>query len=454
MFEKFDFSSFQNHMKRVPNIIEHGKILESKGLVFTTSLSKATIGSLVEFKTDIGETTLGEVVSLNSSSCVVMPYEELSGINSSTRVTLLPRSDKTIVSNNLLGRVIDYRGQPLDDLGPIKGPFEKRALFSPPINPLKRPQVSECLSLGINAIDGFTTVGKGQRMAILAGSGVGKSVLIGMIAKNTNADINIIALIGERGREVREFIENDLGEEGLKRSVVIVATSDTSALIRLRSAYFACTIAEYFRDQSQDVLFMMDSITRFSMAQREISLSAGEAPGQKGYTPSVFSKLPKLMERAGNVEGKGSITGIYSVLVEGGDMDEPITDAVRAISDGHIQLSRDLASRNHFPAIDVLSSISRVMNKVVSKEHKIVSSFLRDLMASYKEAEELINVGAYLPGTNPKIDKAVKVIDDINNFLKQDFDFSEHLPMDKIFDHMVELARKAEGYEEPVNEAV
>ncbi len=454
MFDNFDFTSVQNKINRVPNTFEQGKILESKGLVYKTNLSKATIGSLVEFETDLGEKTIGEVVSLNADTCVVMPYEELAGINSSTRVSLLPRSDKVAVSENLLGRVINYRGEVLDDFGPVKGPFEKRSLFSSPINPLKRPPVKENLSLGINAIDGFTSVGKGQRLAILAGSGVGKSVLMGMIAKNTTADINVIALIGERGREVREFIENDLGEEGLKRSIVIVATSDTSALIRLRSAYFACTVAEYFRDRNKDVLFMMDSITRFSMAQREISLSAGEPPGQKGYTPSVFAKLPKLMERAGNVEGKGSITGIYSVLVEGGDMDEPITDAVRAISDGHIQLSRDLAAKNHFPAIDVLSSISRVMTKVVSKEHRIVSSFLRDLMASYKEAEELINVGAYLPGTNPKIDKAVKVIDDINNFLKQDLEFNECLPMDKIFDHMVEIARKAEGYEEPVNEAV
>jgi flagellum-specific ATP synthase len=277
----------------------------------------------------------------------------------------------------------------------------------------------------------------------MAGSGVGKSVLMGMMAKNTDSDINVIALIGERGREVLEFIESDLGPEGIKRSVVIVATSDTSALIRMKAAYAATTVAEYFRDRNKDVLLMMDSITRFAMAAREISLSTGEPPGQKGYAPSVFAKLPKLMERAGTKAGAGSITGIYTVLVEGGDMDEPIADSVRSISDGHIVLSRSLAARNHYPAIDVLASISRVMPKVSSKEHKIVASHLRDLLAAYKESEDLITVGAYARGSNPKVDKAILVYDDIINLLRQQVDDSARI--DELFDRMLDIARKAEG---------
>jgi len=293
------------------------------------------------------------------------------------------------------------------------------------------------------------TAGKGQRFAIMAGSGVGKSVTLGMIAKNTSADINVIALIGERGREVLEFIENDLGPEGLARSVVIVATSDTSALIRMKAAYVATTVAEYFRDKQNDVLLMMDSITRFAMANREISLSAGEPPGAKGYTPSVFARLPKLMERAGTISTGGSITGIYTVLVEGGDMDEPIADSVRAIADGHIILSRELASRNQFPAVDVLASLSRVMNKVASREHRVVASHLRDLMAAYRENEDLITVGAYARGSNPKVDKALVIYDDLMNLLRQEQGMAQYLKIDELYDRMVELARKAELHVNP-----
>jgi flagellum-specific ATP synthase len=270
---------------------------------------------------------------------------------------------------------------------------------------------------------------------------------MGMVARNTNVDINVIALIGERGREVLEFIQSDLGEEGLKRSVIVVATSDTSALIRTKAAYTATTIAEFFRDQGQDVLLMMDSITRFAMASREIALSTGEPPGQKGYTPSVFAKLPKLMERAGTKKGAGSITGIYTVLVEGGDMDEPIADAVRGISDGHIVLSRQLAAKNHYPAIDVLASISRVMPKVTSKEHKIVASHLRDLLSSYKESEDLITVGAYSRGSNPKIDKAIAIYDDLTNLLRQQVEQS--FTIEELFDRMLDIARKAESAVDP-----
>lgn len=420
-----------------------GKILASRGMVYEASVPRAVLGSNVEFVCENGERSLGEVVSINGQNCMVMPYDEISGINSETKIYLKDIVTEIKISSNMLGRVIDFQGNPLDGKGPIEGPFEKRSIFGTPLNPLDRPPIREPLDTGINSINCFITAGKGQRLAIMAGSGVGKSVLMGMISKNTNADISVIALIGERGREVLEFIQSDLGEEGLKRAVVVVATSDTSALIRMKAAYTATTIAEYFRDQNQDVLLMMDSITRFAMANREIALSTGEPPGQKGYTPSVFAKLPKLMERAGTKKDSGSITGIYTVLVEGGDMDEPIADAVRGISDGHIVLSRQLAARNHFPAIDVLASISRVMTKVASKEHKVVASHLRDLLAAYKESEDLITVGAYARGSNPKVDKAILIYDDLINLLRQQMDDSSTI--DELFTRMLEIARKAEG---------
>jgi flagellum-specific ATP synthase len=378
---------------------------------------------------------------------MVMPYHELSGINSETKIYLKDIVTELKVSNAMLGRVLDFQGRPMDGKGPLEGTFETRSIYGQPMNPLDRPPIREPLDVGIKSINSFITAGKGQRLAIMAGSGVGKSVLMGMVARNTTADINVIAMIGERGREVLEFIQSDLGEEGLARSVVIVATSDTSALIRMKAAYAATTIAEYFRDQSKDVLLMMDSITRFAMASREISLSSGEAPGPKGYSPSVFAKLPKLMERAGTKAGAGTITGIYTVLVEGGDMDEPIADAVRSSSDGHIVLSRELAARNHYPAIDVLQSVSRVMPKVSTREHKIVASHLRDLMAAYKQSEDLITVGAYARGSNNKVDKAIAVIDDLNALLRQDV--TEKLSINELFDLMLEIARKAERAVDP-----
>lgn len=425
-----------------------GKIIGSRGMVYEAAVPRAVLGSNVEFVAENGERSLGEVVAISGSNCMVMPYNEISGINSETKIYLKDIVTEIKISPNMLGRVIDFQGNPLDNKGPIEGPFEKRSIFGTPLNPLDRPPIREPLDTGINSINCFITAGKGQRLAIMAGSGVGKSVLMGMIARNTNADINVIALIGERGREVLEFIQSDLGEEGLKRSVVVVATSDTSALIRMKAAYTATTIAEYFRDQnSSDVLLMMDSITRFAMANREIALSTGEPPGQKGYTPSVFAKLPKLMERAGTKKGSGSITGIYTVLVEGGDMDEPIADAVRGISDGHILLSRQLAARNHFPAIDVLGSISRVMTKVASKEHKIVASHLRDLLAAYKESEDLITVGAYARGSNPKVDKAIVIYDDLINLLRQQIE--ESFTITELFDRMLDIARKAESSVDP-----
>ncbi|HLE10387.1 MAG: EscN/YscN/HrcN family type III secretion system ATPase [Bdellovibrionales bacterium RIFOXYD12_FULL_39_22] len=422
-----------------------GKIHASKGALYEINLSRAVVGATVEFVTEFGSRTEGEVVAISGNRCLAMPYEEISGINSETRIYLKNLSTEINICDEMLGRVIDFQGNPIDGKGPISGKMEKRSIFGHPINPISRPPIKEPLDTGIAAINCFMTAGKGQRMSILSGSGVGKSVLLGMIAQNTNADVNVIALIGERGREVLEFIQNDLGPEGIKRSVVVVATSDTAPLIRMRAAFVATTIAEYFRDQKKDIVLMMDSITRFAMAHREITLAAGEPPGQKGYTPSVFSKLPKLLERAGTKSGVGSITGIYTVLVEGGDMDEPISDAIRAIADGHIVLSRELASRNHFPAIDVLASLSRVMTKVVTNEHRIVASHLKDLLAAYKESEDLINVGAYARGSNPRVDKALVIYHDIMAMLRQEVGLYKKKNIDELYDIMVELARKAEN---------
>lgn len=422
-----------------------GKVCSSKGMLYEVNLSRAVIGSNVEFVTEFGEQCLGEVVAINGHKCMAMPYDEISGINTETKVYLKDLTTSIKLSKGMLGRVIDFQGNPIDGKGPIEDMEEARSIFGKSLNPLDRPPINESLDTGVHAINCFMTAGKGQRLAIMAGSGVGKSVTLGMIAQNSSADVNVIALIGERGREVLEFMESDLGPEGLKKSVVVVATSDTSPLIRMKAAYVATTISEFFRDDNNDVLLMMDSITRFAMANREISLSAGEPPGQKGYTPSVFAQLPKLMERAGTKANSGTITGIYTVLVEGGDMDEPIADAVRAIADGHIILSRDLASRNQFPAIDVLQSLSRVMNKVTTNEHKIVASHLRDLLASYKENEDLINVGAYARGSNIKVDKALVIYDELMNLLKQFQGMSDYLSIEELYDRMVELARTAEN---------
>jgi flagellum-specific ATP synthase len=446
MSSLLDLSSIHKNYEYSSPFQKIGKVFANKGMVFEINLPRAPIGANVEFVTEFGDRSLGEVVGINGNRCMAMPYDELSGINSETRVYLKDLTTTIKISEGFLGRVIDFQGNPIDGKGPIEQiNIEPRSIYGQPINPLDRPPIKEALDTGIHAINCFMTAGKGQRFAIMAGSGVGKSVTLGMIAQNSSADINVIALIGERGREVLEFIESDLGPEGLKRSVVVVATSDSSSLIRTKAAYVATTIAEYFRDKNADVLLMMDSITRFAMANREISLSAGEPPGQKGYTPSVFAKLPKLMERAGTKAGAGSITGVYTVLVEGGDMDEPIADAVRAIADGHIILSRELASRNQFPAIDVLSSLSRVMSKVSTKEHRIVASHLRDLMASYKANEDLINVGAYAKGSNPKVDKAILIYEDIINLLRQNQGMTEFLSIEVLYDRMVEIARKAEN---------
>ena len=382
-----------------------------------------------------GSEVMAEVVGFKDKRLLLMPFESVDGIGPGCIVENTGEILRVKVGEGLLGQVVDGLGRKLD-----KTEFSDGIAYSveaQPPEPMERELISEVLPLGVKAVDGLITVGKGQRIGIFAGSGVGKSTLLGMFARNTKADINVIALIGERGREVREFIERDLGEEGMRRSVVVVATSDKPALIRNKAAKTATAIAEYFRDQGKDVLLMMDSLTRFSMAQREIGLASGEPPVTRGYPPSVYSEMPKLLERAGN--GKiGSITGLYTVLVDGDDFNEPITDTARSILDGHIMLSRKLSHKNHYPAIDVLQSISRVMSQVAAKEHKMLAGKIKNIMATYNEAEDLINIGAYKKGSNKNIDFAIEKIDKVNEFLLQNvdekFDFEDEINfMEEIF---------------------
>ncbi len=372
-----------------------------------------------------------EVVGFRDDRILLMPYEHTGGVGLGSRVENTHAPLQIKVGNELLGRALDGLGRPIDDM-PIEwaSGSEKYSVEAEPPDPLKRKIIDEVLPLGVKAVDGTITVGKGQRIGIFAGSGVGKSTLLGMFARNTKADINVIALIGERGREVREFIERDLGPEGMARSVVVVATSDKPALIRNKAAKTATAIAEFFRDQGKDVLLMMDSLTRFSMAQREIGLASGEPPVSRGYPPSVYSEMPKLLERAGCSE-KGSITGLYTVLVDGDDMNEPIADTARSILDGHIVLDRKIAHKNHYPAIDVLQSLSRVMSSIAADEHKKKAGLLRNVLATYAEAEDLVNIGAYKPGSNREIDFALSKIDAVNAFLMQEtyekYDFPEEI---------------------------
>lgn len=394
-----------------------GKVSKVVGLTIESEGPETHIGALCHIISHNDRSVLAEVVGFRENHVLLMPIGDMSGISPGSLVIAADRDLEVGVGQSLLGRVLDGLGNPIDGKGPID--IEK---FYPvnnmPPNPMTRPRINQVLPLGVKCIDGLLTVGKGQRLGIFAGSGVGKSTLLGMIARNTKADINVIALIGERGREVRDFLERDLGDEGLKRSVVVIATSDQPALIRLKGALVATAIAEYFRDCGKDVLFLMDSLTRFSMAQREIGLAVGEPPVTRGYTPSVYAAMPKLLERSGT-SSKGSITGLYSVLVDGDDMNEPITDTARGILDGHIVLSRQLAHRNHYPAIDVLASISRLMTDIVDDAHKASANELRRNLAIYRDAEDLINVGAYVKGSNPDIDHAIKLIEGINRFLVQ-----------------------------------
>ncbi len=418
MSENLALEKYFNLFSSRELLLEIGKVTKVIGNVIEGTLPGAALGSICEIHPLNGLAPFQtEVIGFKDKSILMMPLGSISGVGLGSRMVLSRSSSTTHVGSGLLGRVIDGLGRPIDGKGPIE--FEKELpIYKPVRNPLERPPIRKSLDLGVRAINGLLTVGRGQRVGIMAGSGVGKSVLMGMLAQYTEADVNVIALVGERGREVREFIEHDLGPEGLKRSVVIVATGDESPLIRMRAAFVATTIAEYFSELGNNVLMMMDSVTRFAMAQREIGLSAGEPPASKGYTPSVFSTLPKLLERAGNFE-KGSITGLYTVLVEGDDMDEPIADSVRSIVDGHIVLSRKLAQKGHFPAIDVLQSASRVMRNIIDDDHVMSAQAMRENLAIYREAEDLINIGAYKRGSNAKIDQAIEYHPIIEEFLRQ-----------------------------------
>jgi flagellum-specific ATP synthase len=432
-----DLSRAIGKLDEIDPILLHGKVTQVVGLVIEATGPAVSVGDLCYVHPRDGEEPIAaEVVGFRGKSALLMPLGDMRGIGPQSVVVPSFKPPTVKLSVGLLGRVIDSVGSPIDGKGPVKCSAEY-PLVSKPMNPLDRERIREPLATGVKAIDTCLTCGKGQRIGIFSGSGIGKSTLLGMIARHTEADVNVIALVGERGREVKRFIEEDLGEQGLARSVVVAVTSDQPALLRLQGAFVATAVAEYFRNQKRDVLLMMDSVTRFAMAQRQIGLAIGEPPTTRGYPPSVFALLPQLLERAGT-SSAGSITGIYTVLVEADDMNEPISDSVRSILDGHVVLSRELASRNHYPAIDILQSVSRVMVDVVEKRHTQVANQVRKVLATYKEAEDLINIGAYIEGSNSDIDYARQKMAVLNRFLTQNvedhFGFQDNIPeLERVF---------------------
>ena len=415
-----DFNKLMKKVDTISTIYSEGVVKKVIGLTIEVQGIKAFVGELCIIYNEKNKPVNCEVVGFRDEFVILMPLDELIGISPGCRVVPQHKQLSVKCSDKLLGHIIDGLGNPLD-CDSISMDGEEYPLENEAPDPLKRKRIKEIMPTGVRAIDGFLTCGDGQRIGIFAGSGVGKSTTLGMIAREAEADVNVISLIGERGREVLEFIEKDLGPEGMKKSVVVCATSDKPALIRLKGALTATAIAEYFRDKGKKVILMMDSVTRYAMAQREVGLAIGEPPATKGYTPSVFAKLPKLMERSGT-SADGSITAFYTVLVDGDDFNEPIADAVRGILDGHIVLSRDLAHKNHYPAIDILNSVSRLMSQIAPKEHKDAASIARDLLATYKDSEDLINIGAYVKGSNKKIDMAIAYNEILNNFLCQGID--------------------------------
>ncbi|MBN1129351.1 MAG: FliI/YscN family ATPase [Chitinispirillaceae bacterium] len=426
-------------MVRAEPMRVHGKVIEVIGLLIESTGPVASVGDVCLIDRDNETVGRAEVVGFRGERTLLMPLGPIEGIHPGLTVVSTKQPLLVGVGDFLLGRVIDGLGNPLDGKGPLQVDTW-RSVFSTIPNPLHRRRISEPFATGIRSIDGLVTIGKGQRMGIFSGSGVGKSILLGMMARNCTSDINVIALIGERGREVREFLERDLGEEGLGRSVVVVATSDQPALIRIKGAMVAASIAEYFRDRHKDVLFLVDSVTRLATAQREIGLAIGEPPATKGFTPSVFSMLPRFLERAGTSR-EGTITGLFTVLVEGDDLDEPISDAARSILDGHIVLARRLAHQNHFPAVDVLESISRCMPDVVTREHYTVAGRMKDLAAAFRENEDLIQIGAYAPGSSERVDRSIKINEPFKSFLRQDR--TEKCPFDETIKRLLEIARVA-----------
>lgn len=414
-----NLSEYKNIINTTDTFRPIGKVLQVIGLTIEADGPESSIGDLCHIYNKLGDKDFipAEVVGFREEKILLMPLDSMEGLKPGAVVINTNDPIKVKVGPGLLGRVLDGLGNPIDGLGEIRSNTYRNTQANV-INPMLKKPIDEVLSFGIRSIDAFMTVGKGQRMGVFAGSGVGKSTTLAMIARNTEADVNVLALIGERGREVREFVEKTLGEEGLAKSVVVVATSEQPSLVKIKAAFVATTIAEYFRDQGKDVLFMLDSVTRIAMAQREVGLAIGEPPATRGYTPSVFALMPKVLERTGTSD-KGTITGLYTVLVEGDDFNEPISDTVRSILDGHVALSRELAHKNHYPAVDVMQSISRVMTEITNSDHKKAASNLRDLLATYNKNIDLINIGAYVEGTDPKIDRAVKLIDEINSFLCQ-----------------------------------
>ncbi len=420
------YDMYTERIERTDTVKRLGKVTQVVGMVIESAGPAVSIGRLctIENRHD-GSKVPAEVVGFRDDRILLMPYGPITGITPGAIVTSTSDTLRVPVGQELIGRVLGGLGEPIDGKGPILTSVTKHVNNSP-IPVLKRNRITKPLLTGIKAIDMLTTIGQGQRMGIFAGSGVGKSIMLGMMARGSSADVNVIALVGERGREVRDFIERDMGKDGLKRSVVVAVSSDQPALIRIKGAMVATTIAEYFREQGKHVLLLLDSVTRIAMAQREIGLAVGEPPATKGYTPSVFALLPTLLERAGNT-GKGSITGLYTVLVEGDDFNEPISDAVRSILDGHVSLSRRLASMNQYPAVDALDSISRLMPEVASDEERQLAAEVRRLMAVYREAEDLINIGAYVKGSNPKIDRAIEKYEPLNEFFRQGiFELADH----------------------------
>jgi flagellum-specific ATP synthase len=417
---EFNLNSYFHKLDAMDPIKTIGSVKRAVGLVVESLGPPVSVGELCEIAGN-GRSDGGipaEVVGFRDNYVISMPLRKVNGVQLGDKVICRRKKACIAVSPALLGRVVNAMGEPIDGKGPIDA-TEEYPIQPAETNPLERKNIEETIGTGIRAIDGILTCGKGQRIGIFGGSGVGKSTLLGMMARYTSADVNVISLVGERGREVRGFIEKDLGEEGLKRSVVVVSTSDQPPLLRIRAALVATTIAEYFRNLRKDVLLVMDSVTRFAMAQREVGLAAGEPPSSKGYTPSVFALLPRLLERAGNYISGGSITGFYTVLVEGDDMSEPIADAVRSLLDGHIVLNRELAWRNHYPCIDILSSVSRLMPDLVSPEYLQKAGKIREWLSTHRKAEDMLNIGAYVKGSNPKIDLALKKIDAINAYLIQ-----------------------------------
>ena len=418
MEDTIDIKKYRSFVETSSFVKKTGKISQIIGLIIESNGPGVSIGSICTIQSKNRPSVEAQVVGFRDNKTLLMPLGDIYGIAPGCTIEVTEEQPSFSVSSEMIGRVLDGNGKPIDGKGPI--PLGTNyPIMGTPLNPLCRESIKYPLDVGVRSINGLLTCAKGQRIGIMAGTGVGKSMLLGMIARNTEAAINVIALIGERGREVKEFIEQNLGVEGMKRSIVIAAASDQPPLVRLRGAFIATTIAEYFRDQGKDVLLMMDSITRFALAQREIGLSVGEPPTTKGYPPSTFSLIPKLLERAGTGEGNGTITGIYTVLVEGDDINEPVSDAVRAVLDGHIILDRELAAHNHYPAIDILSSVSRLMIDVISKDHYNFSMKLKDFLATYSEAKDLINIGAYAKGSNPKWDIAINKIERINAYLQQ-----------------------------------